>query len=64
MQSAAGGVGSDDEDHDDNSDTDEDTMPEVFPSSPISLLSKGTMQRIDAFVAINKNLRRCFSFSW
>ena len=49
---------SEDEDNDDNSDIDEDTMPEVFPSSPNSLLSKGTngMQRIDAFVAINKNL--------
>ena len=51
-----GVVGSEDEDNDGNSDIDEDTIPEVFPSSPISLLSKGTNQRIDAFVAINKNL--------
>ena len=35
-----GVVGSEDED--DSSDIGEDTMPEVFPSSPISLLSKGT----------------------
>ena len=30
------------EDEDDSSDIGEDTIPEVFPSSPISLLSKGT----------------------
>ena len=57
-----GVVGSEDED--DSSDIDENTMPEVFPSSPISLLPKGTMQRTYASVAINKNLWRCFSFSW
>ena len=35
-----GVVGNEDEDN--SSDIGEDTMPEVFPSSPISLLSKGT----------------------
>ena len=49
-------VGSEDEDDADNSDIDEDTMLEVFHSSPISLHSKDTMERIDALVAINKKI--------